>query len=222
MGSNILLGVVVVMVICIFWVWNMLANHPKLLSAHYDDLKFKTGDIILFHAYDNVNPVFIGCYWGHVGIVYDDPDTDDPPMLFEAAKTTEMSYCPDYNKHGIMITDLKTRVEKYPGLIACKFLNRPIDPAISRGFKEFIYYARNNMYYYNDVVFNGMKKKTGERIHTGTNCGEITLLSLIKLGLIPYETLDKKMCHHLLYVINLTQVENNHYMKPIEVTINPF
>ena len=102
----------------------MLANHPVLLRAPYDKLNFKTGDMILFHAYDNINPVFIGSYWGHVGIVYNNSNFTDEPLLFEAARTSKMEYCPESNKCGIMITNLKTRLEKYPGLVACKILNR--------------------------------------------------------------------------------------------------
>ena len=48
------------------------------------------------------------------------------------------------------------------------------------------------------------------------------MLSLIKLGLLPENVLDEKIAHHLLYVANLTTVQNNHYLKPIEITFNPF
>ena len=163
MRQNILVAFITVLIICIIWSWYMLANPPKLLCYAYDDLKFKTGDMILFHAYNNINPVFIGSYWGHVGIVYNNPDTDKPPVLFEAARTTKMKNCPDYNKHGIMISDLKTRLEKYKGLIACKFLNRPVSKIINDGFITLMEYAKKNMYYNDDVIYNGLKKQKGEK-----------------------------------------------------------
>jgi hypothetical protein len=223
MGSaNIITALFIVVFICIFWMWYMLANPPNLISKPFNSLTFKTGDMILFHAYDNINPVFIGSYWGHVGIVYKDPDKSNPPLLFEAARTSEMKNCPDYNKHGIMITDLKTRLEKYPGLIACKFLNRPVNDCIIRGMTEFINYAKTNMYYNDDVIYNGVKKKKGEKLNNATNCGEIVALSLIKLALLPNNILDEKIAHHLLYVANLTELQNNYYLKPIELTFNPF
>jgi hypothetical protein len=94
----------------------MLYNHPVLPQLLLEDASFKTGDLILFHAYDNINPVFICSYWGHIGIVYKDPDIPNAaPVIFEASSTTGMKVCPKYNLDGIMITDLKTRVEKYRG-----------------------------------------------------------------------------------------------------------
>lgn len=220
--QHIATSLVVVLIICIFWLWYMLANHPKLLCKPFNEIRFKTGDIILFHAYDNINPVFIGSYWGHIGIVYKNPDTDDQPMLFEAARTSQMKNCPDYNKKGIMITDLKTRLEKYPGLVACKFLNRPVHDDIVRGMIEFIQYAKYNMYYNDDVIYNGIKKKKGEKLNNATNCGEIVVLSLIKLALLPEKVLGEKIAHHLLYAVNLTELQNNYYLQPIEITFNPF
>lgn len=220
MSQNILVAFIVVIFICLFWSWYMLVNHPKLICRSYDDLTFKTGDMILFHAYDNINPVFICSYWGHVGIVFH--DENGKSMLFEAARTTNMKICPEYNKCGIMITDLKTRLEKYPGLIACKFLNRPVSKVINDGFLEFIKYAKREMYYNDDVIYNGLKKIKGEKLNIATNCGELVTLSLVKLGLIPEQTLNEKIAHHLLYVSHLKKLQNNYYLKPIEITFNPF
>lgn len=214
---------IVLLIICIFWVWYMLLNHPKLPRIKLEDAHFKTGDMILFHAYDNINSIFIGSYWGHVGIVYIDPDIpNSPPVIFEAAKTSQMKNCPEYNKHGIMITDLKTRIEKYSGLIACKSLNLQVNPDLVRGFKELMVYAKNNMYYNEDILYNAICKKRGELINTGTNCGELVFISLIKLALIPESSSNERILHHLKYVANITQLQNNFYNKPVEITISPF
>jgi len=219
---NIHISFIIIIIICIFWAWYMTCCIPNLVSKSFDSLNFKTGDIILFHAWNNINPIFIGSYWGHIGIVYKDPDKSDTPLLFEAARTSQMKNCPDDNKHGIMITDLKTRLEKYPGLIACKFLNKPIEKNIIKGFYEFIEYSRKNMYYNDNIFYNSFKKKTGEILNNSTNCGELVTLSLIKLGLIPLDILQKKIAHHLLYTINITDLNNNNYLNPIEVIFNPF
>ena len=218
-----ILGVTIVfMIVCCWWYWYMTSNVPDMNRVMYENVDFKTGDMILFHAYDNINPVFIGTFWGHVGIVYKDPDANGRPVIFEAAKTSEMKRCPDYNKHGIMITDLQTRLEKYPGVIACKILNNPINNNVIRGFTDLMEYSKKNMEYYDDVFHNAIKKKLGDRINKYTNCGEMTLLSLIKLGLVPGNILDENMAHHLHYVTNIKQLQNNYYHDPIEITFNPF
>ena len=219
---DIHISFIIIVIICVIWIWYMTCCTPHLVSKSFESLNFKTGDIILFHAWDNNNPIFIGSYWGHIGIVYKDPDNLNQPLLFEAARTSEMKYCPDDNKHGIMITDLKSRLEKYPGLIACKFLNKQLETNIINGFHEFINYSRVHMYYNNNIIYNSFKKKNGEVLNTSTNCGELVTLSLIKLGLIPIDILHKKIAHHLLYNVKLTNVIKNHYLNPIEVIFNPF
>jgi hypothetical protein len=216
-------GLLVIIIICMSWVWYMLANPPELDHVLFESTVFKTGDLILFHAYDNINPVFIASYWGHVGIVYVDPD--DPmgiPYIFEALRINEITCCPTYNKNGIAYTKLRSRLEKYPGLIAHKPLNVPVHSGIARGFKSFIRYAKDNMYYNPDVVFNGIKKIQGEPYHMGTNCGEITVLSLIKLGLLPEKTLDQKITHHLLYASKLETLQNNSYNDIKIIDFNKF
>ena len=67
----------------------MKEKYFKTKDEYDDDLKhkFKTGDIILFHALDNINPIFIGTYFGHIGIVY---IHNGEPYLFEAAATKNM------------------------------------------------------------------------------------------------------------------------------------
>jgi hypothetical protein len=217
------IGLLVMLIICITWFWYMLANPPDLEHMRFSNICFKTGDLILFHAYDNINPVFIGAYWGHVGVVYIDPD--DPqciPYLFEALCVNGIRHCPKYNINGIAYTNLKTRLEKYPGLLAHKPLNVPLRSGIARGFKEFIHYAKNNMYYNNDVFSNGFKKTKGEPFHNGTNCGEFTILSLIKLGLLPEQTLKQKIVHPVLYATRLETLQNNSYNTPKIIDFDKF
>ena len=216
-------GILIILIICIFWFWYMLANPPNLLKVNYEKINFKTGDIILFHAFNNINPVFIGSYWGHIGIVFVNPDEpNSKPLLFEAAQTSSMKCCPEYNKPGIMITDLKTRLEKYPGITAVKILAKPINTELIRGMKEFMKYSKKNMFYNDNVIINGIKKKFGERLNNGTNCGEIVFLSLIKLGLIDPNEYNHNIAHHLLYMVHIKKLINNKYHNPIEILFNPF
>lgn len=223
MFIKILLALIVLLIICLIWTWYMLAKPPKMEHKPFNIFKFKTGDIILFHAYNNINPVFIASYWGHIGIVYKNPNDDSRPLLFEATKTTSMKNCEEKHRCGIVVSDLQSRIEKYPGKIACKFLNKHVSKQINSSFIEFMKYAKDNMYYSSKVFSNGIKKKLGNRYNCSTNCGEIVLLSLIKLNLLPYEIFYKKIAHHLLYIIKLTNLNNNYYYhKPIELTFNPF
>jgi hypothetical protein len=143
-------------------------------------------------------------------------------MLFEAARTSQMKNCPDSNKSGIIISDLKTRLEKYKGIVSLKSLNIPVQSEIIRGFTKFMTYAKSNMYYNESVISNAIGKKMGNRFTNATNCGEIALLSLVKLAILPQTILQKNIAHHLLYVAQLKQTQNNYYNKPIEITFNPF
>jgi hypothetical protein len=213
----------IITLICVIWYWYMIYDQPHMLHRPFDNLFFKTGDLILFHAYDNINPVFIGSYWGHVGVVFKNPDDANAnPMLFEAARTSQMKNCPDSNKSGIIISDLKTRLEKYKGIVSLKSLNIPVQSEIIRGFTKFMTYAKSNMYYNESVISNAIGKKMGNRFTNATNCGEIALLSLVKLAILPQTILQKNIAHHLLYVAQLKQTQNNYYNKPIEITFNPF
>ena len=217
---NALLSINVVIILCIFWFWYMTANYPAIQHVPYEQINFKTGDVILFHSYNNINPVFIGSFWGHVGIVF--KDLSGNPLIFEAAKTSQMKNCSDYNKHGIMITDLQTRLQKYPGMIACKLLNRPVHPDIVRQFTEFMIYAKQNMFYEENIFHSAIQKKLGRAFTHGTNCGELVFLSLIKLALLPENMINSSISHHLLYVARLEKLQDNYFHKPIEITFDPF
>ena len=222
---RVLITINIIMLIVIVWYYYLICLEPKYEKIPYEDLTYNTGDIILMHAYNNINPIFIGSFWGHIGIVYKDPEkiiNNGNPVVFEAARTTKMKICPDNNISGVMITDLYTRLSKYPGLIAVKKLNKVIDYNIQCNFKDFIYYAKNNMKYFDNVFLSRIKKKLGYGINNETNCGELVYLSLIKLGLIDLEKVNDKILHHLLYICNIQKVNNNHYNKPVEILFNPF
>ena len=220
--SAIARTVAILVVLFIFWFWYMIHSYPSLNSINLENITFKTGDIILFHAFNNTNAIFTGAYWGHIGIVYVYPEIPDMPFIFEANGMNDIPNYDESNKNGIIITDLYSRIEKYPGLIAYKALDKPIDPDIIRGFTELMIYAKENMYYNYNVFRNAIEKKIGGDFHHGTNCGELVYLSLIKLKLLPKEYFDSKLLHHLLYVTHVTDLQNNFYREPLIVNINPF
>ena len=220
---NILLSIILITLIIVIWWWYMMVRKPDIKKNMFNNIKFKTGDIILFHSYKNLIPMYIGSYWSHIGIVYKDPDNNKSrPLLFEATRTSRMGYCSEYNKNGIIISDLQHRVERYPGMVSCKILNKPIRKSIIRGFNEFILYCKKNMVYNEKVFDNAFKKKIGGRFNHKTNCGELVLLSLVKLGILQQNILKKKIANHLIYVTYIKQVHDNYYHEPIELSIDRF
>ncbi len=211
-------------ILVIIWIYYVYLNHPKYWSYQYDELrsKFKTGDMILFHGLDNINPIFIGTYYGHVGIVFVDPDEPNSrPKIFEAFNTSTMPFYPKKCSNGIVLADLEHRLNSYRGYCFYKELEVPIDIDLQRNFVEFISYAQKNMFYNKNVIINGVSKLLmNDCLGNATNCGELAYLSLIKLGVIPFSEIFSNRKHHLLWLANTTSFPNNQYKKPIYVLAN--
>jgi hypothetical protein len=202
----------ILIVLIVLWCWHMMSLPPDIPIINYQDAKFKTGDMILFHAYDNINPIFIGTFWGHVGIVFVDPDKPGSrPIMFEATRINPNENCVSHNKSGIVISDLQSRIEKYKGIVVHKPLDKTLDSDISRGFTKFMAFAKQNMFYDEDVIYSGVRNLMGDPLNFGTNCGEITTMCLVKLGLLPPETIERNIAHHLRYVVSLKTLHNNKY-----------
>lgn len=209
-------------VIFLIYVYYIYISHPKLKILEYNALRhrFKTGDIILFHGLDNINPIFIGCYYGHVGIIYVDPDSSKQ-YLFEAFSPNNMKFCPPSIKNGIGLVDLEHRLNSYRGYSFYKELAYPVSIDIQRGFKEFINYSIKNMQYREEVILNAIEKIFfNQCLYNGTNCGELVWLSLIKLGLINCSVLENNRILHLHTVCNINEVNNNFYYSPVYVLSN--
>lgn len=217
--------IAVIIIILIIWVYYIYLAHPLYKSYEYYELKdrYKTGDIILFHGLDNINPVFIGSYYGHIGIVYVDPDNPDKPQIFEAFSPSKMPFYPKECSNGIVLADLEHRLNSYRGYAFYKELMFPVEPELQRGFKELIDYAINNMQYNEAVIVNGINKiLCNESLHNGTNCGELVYLSLIKLGLLSYNKVTENNKHHLAWLSTIKQVERNEYREPVYILSNYF
>jgi hypothetical protein len=218
-----------IIVIIIIWIWYMEYNHPQFNEVWIDDVinNAKTGDLILFKASDNYNSSKIFCYYTHIGVVYYPENfkkENIPPMLFEAAGTRGMDLYENENNNGIFHTDLKTRLSRYKGKLYYKILNGAVDPVLEDRFIEFISYSLKQMSYEYGVIWNGIKKGMGfENCSNKTNCGELAFLSLIKLGILDISRYNDKILHHLYWVCNLNDCDNNYaYLQPLKIRISPF
>ncbi len=206
------------------WVWHMEHNHPQFRETWIDNVlnTAKTGDLILFKATDNTNSSKIFCYYTHIGVVYR-PDTGDP-QIFEAAGTNGMDLYNSENHKGIFLTDLRTRLERYKGRLYYKHLDRSVSPQVGAEFTNFIKYAHENMQYNYNVMTNGIKKGLMiEKCNNETNCGELAMLSLIKLGILDPGRYNQRAFHHLYWISNLYEADNGYnYYEPLRIKISPF
>jgi hypothetical protein len=215
----------IIVIIC--WIYYIYLAHPDYQSFEYDELKhkFKTGDIILFHALDNINPIVIGTYYGHIGIVWVDPDDQEKvPYIFEAFNPKTMPFYPKEFSSGIALSSLEHRLNTYRGYCFYKELKSSIDIHVQQNFKYFIEYAQINMYYNTSIFNNSISKLLyNENLHNGTNCGELVYLSLIKLNLLPMDYLYDNTKHHLLWLSKLGKIsQKNKYLEPVYILSNYF
>lgn len=221
----------IILVLLTVYIYYVYLAHPHYDSYEYYELKYKykTGDIILFHGLDNVNPIFIGSYYGHIGIVYVDPEMPEKPYIFEAFNTSTMPFYPVECRNGIALVELEHRLNSYRGYAMYKELINPVSKERQEGFKHFIDYALDNMKYNENVINNGFNKLLyNEPLSKETNCGELVYMSLIKLGILPYTMFHENRKHHLLWLSNLNTVDHNKvrqkliYRDPVYILANYF
>lgn len=185
-----------------------------------DDVEFRTGDLILFKAYNNFNSLVLCNYFGHCGVVH---VVDGRPMIFEANGIENMPLRAHHPKTGIFYTDLASRIKKYKGRVYLKRLTRVVSPEIEAGLAEFIKYARKCFHYDTAVFPNALRKLMGEGCGGNTNCGQIAFLALIKCGVIPLAEYDRPRLHHLKYICSEYRFETGHTYEPIvEIVDQPF
>jgi hypothetical protein len=199
---------------------NVFFMHPKYKIVRYDDCVFSTGDIILFHALDNVNSLFIGCYYTHVGVVC---VIDGIEYLFEAANNSNIPYYPKGTEPGIYLSKLRNRLSTYKGYTMHKRLRTPVSQEATDRLISFTKYATQRMYYDKNVLICGASKLFfNYPLATGTNCGEIAYISLIVLGLLPIEYASLNNKHHLRWLADCTTLVNNEYNEPTYVFCDYF
>jgi len=216
----LIFSILIILICKAIWCWYFLWNHPQYNITTWDNIESlcKTGDLILFHGLDNCNPIFIGCYYGHIGIVYRETP-NSKPYIFEAWNPVNEKYYPSEISHGIAFVDLKTRINSYRGYVFYKPLMWHISQETNVQFYDFIYWAVHNMKYNARVIRNGINKLLfNDKLRVGTNCGELVYLSLIKLGLLDQKKFHNNSKYHLKWLCNLTNLDDgNMYLRPVYV-----
>ena len=226
-----------ILIILFIWIYAKQYHKRQMNKSFYIDYinnnKVKTGDIILFKAYDNFTSILHGSYFSHVGVVY--VDELSIPYVFEArtligkkeindlqvgeiqANQIKNPHAKNQNsKRGIILSSLSNRVQRYKGRCFIKPLNKPVSPEKNKEFYNFILYALVNFYYEENMVLSCFKKLFAiERCNFGTNCSELAFLSMIVLGIVNIEQYDNNICHHLLFMGNLTMGENGYHYGPL-------
>jgi hypothetical protein len=193
-----------VIIIVLFYYYYMHHMHPTCPSVWYDDQLFKTGDIILFKSQDNLNSLKMFNYYTHIGVVIIPSEvglSGNEPHLWEAANLKHMNTVYKYtDAHGILLTPLRPRIHHYKGLVFWRSLITPIDEGLKSSFGEYIAWAREKLYYDEKVIRSGTCRRIGYKPTFGTNCGELTFLSLIRLGILPRSYYNKNVAHYLKWM----------------------
>jgi hypothetical protein len=204
--------------------YKISTEHALFVDELINSKTLKTGDLILFKAYNNFNSIFHGSYFGHVGMVYIDPnDSTKTPMLFEANGIERVPLKEHHSRRGVFLTPLVDRIKKYKGRCFWKSLALPLDKHAISDFSSFIDFCLTNFEYDYNVFSNAFKKMFGfKRCDLKTDCGQIMFLSLIKLGLIPVDEYDIPRLNHLTYVCNIEELTGNYFNKLVEVIDHPF
>ena len=182
--------------------------------------KLKTGDIILFKAYNSFNSISLFSYFTHIGIVV---LYDNIPYIFEAANTTGMPLKTTHNLRGIFVEKLEERINRYKGKIVLKYLKHPLTTTQIDDLKQFIEFAKKHMYYQKWVKTSVVANFAGVKLCSlDTNCAELTFLSLIKTNLLPMKCYYKNTLHYMRWIENLKKVNNNEYIGFVEILHDTF
>lgn len=219
------LSFIIIIIILIIYIYYIQYKKFQYEKVFLDDLllsyTFKTGDIILFKAYNNFNSIILGSYYGHLGVIYMIGDT---PYIFESNGIENMHIKQHHNKNGVFFSKLEDRVKKYKGRTFLKALNKPINPQMKESLNKFIQYALENMKYDTNVFSSRFKKYiNGIGVTNATNCAEIAFLSLLNMGLLDISYYNKNILHYLLFMTNLTDLSYDYkYTDVIEIIDHPF
>ncbi len=209
-----------IILLLVIYIYKFQYDPRSYKKEFIDDIlpTVKTGDMILFKAANNFNSLKFISYFGHVGIVY---VKDNIPYIFEANGVECMNLLKHHNRRGVFMTPLRTRLQKYKGRTFIKRLNKPVEYDL----REFITFAEENMFYDMDIIPSFVKKITGlEKCDIRTNCGELTYLSLIKLGILDMSAYDKAPSFSYLHTVTkLSKCDNGYYYdEPVEFIDHPF
>jgi hypothetical protein len=213
---------IIIIILIVIYIYFMQFKYPKYEKIDLSNLLLntKTGDLILFHACDNFHAPLIMSYMTHVGIVYRN-NNNSKPLLFEAMMPNNTF--PTKFKNGILLVDLEERCKTYKGFMYYKELAIPISSISNDEFYIFIKWALYNLYYMNNLFTNAIQKVIlNDNFRYSTQCGELTTLSLIKLNLLSKFEFNNNRKHHLKWICNLTNLNNNYYLPLKEIFIQQY
>lgn len=212
-------SVIIFIIVILLYVYNLKLAHPDYDMVIYNDIKHKvkSGDMLIFTSLDNCNQLFMMSYYTHVGIIYKENENSVAKFV-ESFNHYNMPFHPKTCSNGVAICDLETRINTYRGFVLYKELAKPLEKKANKDFADFITYAVNNISYDKNVAGNEIGKILFNNPFTvKTNCGQFTVLILIKLGLIDVKHFDNRRKHHLIWSSNLKKLNNNYYKTPIYV-----
>jgi signal peptidase I len=213
---------IVLIIIYVYYIQFYKISCPQIFADDLIKSNFlKTGDLMLFKAYDNYNSIVTTCYFGHIGVIVID---EGIPMLFEAANDSNIPKKPDRCKNGIYYTNLYERIKKYKGRCFWRSLNKSILEENIAAFHDFINYAKDTFYYEKNIISSWFRKLTGSELcNFGTNCAELTFLSLIKLGLLNTDNYTNYTWNYLKKMCSIRTLDNGYkYSELFETVVEPF
>jgi len=201
----------IILIIILIWKIYVLQYYDiDAININFEDIKFKTGDLVLFKPYDNHYSLVFGCYFTHIGIVVME---NGVPMIFEANKNSIFPYIAENtNGKGIHYSLLKNRVENYAGKVYLKKINKEFDDEKKKLLYEFIEFAMKNMYYSNNIISNSVLSYFGLRhCRLDTDCGQILFLLLIKLNLISLHNYYLPRANYLYLLTKIKKLDDNYF-----------
>lgn len=99
-------------------------------------MQLKTGDIVLFHGkgfFSWAIKFSTKSNWSHVGMVVNDPDVHEEPMIFESTTLSNVrDSLTGKRRGGVQLVSYKDRINSYNGKIAV----RPLNVSRSDAFEE--------------------------------------------------------------------------------------
>jgi hypothetical protein len=201
----------IILIIILLWkIYTLQYYDIDAITADFEDIKFKTGDLVLFKPYDNHYALVFGCYFTHVGIVVVD---NNVPMIFEANRNPIFPYIAEHtNGKGIHYSCLKNRIAHYAGKVYLKKINKEFDEFKRKMLMEYIDFAMKNMYYSNNVISNAALSLFGLRkCRKDTDCGQILFLLFIKLGLISFHNYYINKASYLYLLTKIKKLDDGYF-----------
>lgn len=211
---------VIGLAICAIFVWVYYIYWRKLdlRILNLKNIRFKTGDLILFKNLSNKGCLVHGEYFLHVGIVV---IMGNVPMLFEADRSQNGKSPYLTNNRGIYLSDLPDLITRYRGKVFYKPISYELSPKQTHNLIAYIGDAFRDLSIDLVPVLTGLRRLIGiNSLATEVNCGQLIYNTLCSADLISETDEDAPYLHHLKYVANLIWVKNNSYPEIFLINID--